>query len=261
METLLVLFSIIIMSVVGAIQKSLSVSGAIGAVLIGSAVYAGFGLKGLILLGIFFATSSHWSKYKATFKVKLEDKLAKGSNRDWRQVLANGGAAAAFSIIHFFDQDILWLVGFTVCIGSANSDTWASEIGPLSKKNPIYIRSFKPIEPGTSGAISLLGTNAALAGSLLIAFFSTWLFSLNVYYGFIIFLFGFIGNMIDTLIGAFYQQLYVCPQCNIETEKRFHCQSPTRRIKGLSLVDNDMVNFISGLLAALAAIVLIRYTL
>ncbi len=62
---------------------------------------------------------------------------------------------------------IIWLMGFIVCIASANSDTWASEIGSLSKKNPIYIRTFKRIERGTSGAISLLGSIAALSGSLL----------------------------------------------------------------------------------------------
>jgi uncharacterized protein (TIGR00297 family) len=260
METLVVLIIIVIMSVAGFFQKSLSASGSIGAMLVGTAVYAGFGVKGLIILGIFFATSSHWSKYKAASKAKLEDKLAKGSKRDWRQVFANGGAAAAFSLIYVFEHDIIWLIGFTVCIASANSDTWASEIGPLSKKNPIDIRSFKRIEPGTSGAISLLGTNAALGGSLLIALFSTWLFSLNLLLGFFIFLFGFLGNMVDTFIGAFYQQLYVCPQCKIVTEKRFHCQKPTRRIKGLPLVDNDMVNFVSGILAALAAIGFIQLT-
>jgi uncharacterized protein (TIGR00297 family) len=261
METLIVILVIIMMSVTGFLLQSLSVSGSIGAILIGTAVYVGFGAKGLFLLGIFFATSSHWSKYKAASKTALEDKLAKGSIRDWRQVVANGGAAAAFSLIQLFEPNIIWQIGFTVCIASANSDTWASEIGPLSKKKPIYIRSFKRIDPGTSGAISGLGTAAAIAGSLLIALMSTWLFSLTVFHGFIIFLFGFLGNLIDTIIGAYYQQLYVCPQCKIETEKRFHCHSSTRRIKGISYMDNDMVNFLSGLLAAISAICLVQFTL
>lgn len=56
------------------------------------------------------------------------------------------------------------MLGFMVCLASSNSDTWASEIGSLSRKKPIYIRTFKRIERGTSGAISGLGTVAAFAG-------------------------------------------------------------------------------------------------
>ena len=121
----------------------------------------------------------------------------------------------------------------------------------------MYIRNFKRIEKGTSGAISLLGTVASLSGSILIACLSFWLFHLDLYLSFIVFLFGFIGNIMDTLIGAFYQQVYVCEQCGIETEKKNHCHTPTKRIKGHALVDNDMVNFLSGFFAALVSIVMI----
>ena len=257
-ETLSILVIIVFTCLVGYLLKSLTASGAIAAFLVGQAVFAGFGAKGLFLLGVFFASSSLWSKYKANEKRNLEDKLAKGATRDWRQVVANGGAAALFSLFHTFYNDIAWLIGFTVCIASANSDTWASEIGPISKKNPVYIRTFKRIERGTSGAISLLGSIAALIASLLISLISFWVFHLDFYYCFIIFLFGFLGNIIDTVLGAFYQQLYVCSHCGIETEKRFHCQSPTKRIKGFALVDNDMVNLLSGFLAAILAIGFIK---
>jgi uncharacterized protein (TIGR00297 family) len=256
----LVIFAIIIVTCfVGFLLQSLTITGAIAAGFVGLAVFAGFGVKGLFLLGVFFGTSSLWSKYKAVNKKSMEEKLVKGSTRDWRQVVANGGAAALFSFSYFFHNDIAWLIGFTVCIASANSDTWASEIGPLSRKDPVYIRTFKRIEKGTSGAISLLGSIAALAASFLISMISFWLFHLDFFYCFIIFIFGYLGNVIDTVIGAFYQQLYVCNHCGIETEKRFHCQLPTKRIKGLNLVDNDMVNFVSGLLAALAAIGVISF--
>jgi uncharacterized protein (TIGR00297 family) len=258
METLIIILIIIITGLTGNRLHSLSTSGSLAAVVTGTAVFAGFGVRGLIVLGVFFATSSLWSKYKSASKAALEEKLAKGSARDWRQVFANGGAAAVFSLLYIFQPNLFWLIGFSVCIASANSDTWASEIGPLSKKNPLLIRSFKRVEPGTSGAISLLGSVAATGGSLLIAVISTWFFSLPISYGMIIFLFGFIGNMIDTIIGAFYQQLYICSHCKIETEKRSHCGAKTIKIKGLSFVDNDMVNFISGLISAVAAICIIQ---
>ena len=258
-ETISIFFIIVITCLVGYLLKSLTASGAIAATLIGLAIFLGFGAKGLFLLGVFFATSSLWSKYKANDKRNLEEMLAKGATRDWRQVVANGGAAAIFSFLYYFHHDITWLIGFTVSIASANSDTWASEIGPLSRKNPIYIRTFKRIERGTSGAVSFIGSMAALLASLLISFTSFWLFHLDFYYSLIIFLFGFLGNVIDTIFGAFFQQLYVCPHCGIETEKRYHCQVPSKRIKGKAFVDNDMVNFLSGLFAAIFAIAAIFF--
>ncbi|HEY2422314.1 MAG TPA: DUF92 domain-containing protein [Neobacillus sp.] len=259
-ETISIFIIIMITSLIGYLLQSLTFSGAIAASLVGVAVFAGFGVKGLILLGVFFATSSLWSKYKAGYKRNIEEKLAKGATRDWRQVVANGGAAALFSMFYYLHNDLTWLIGFIVTIASANSDTWASEIGPLSKKDPLFIRTFRRIERGTSGAVSLLGSGAAMAGSLLISLLSFWLFHLDFFSSLIILLFGFLGNVIDTVIGAFYQQLYICRLCGIETEKRHHCQIPTIRIKGFALVDNDMVNFISGMLAAIFAIAFIHVT-
>jgi uncharacterized protein (TIGR00297 family) len=258
-QNLIIISIIILGGFAGYRERSLSSDGAIAAVVVGVAVYFGFGLKGLFLLGLFFATSSFWSKYKSSAKKEIEEKLAKGATRDWCQVLANGGSAALLSIIYFFQQDMIWLIGFIVCLASSNSDTWASEIGTLSKRKPVYIRTFKPIEKGTSGAISLLGTAAALFGSMLIASAGAWLFHLGISHFFIIFLFGFLGNVIDTLFGAYYQQVYICNECGIETEKKVHCQTSARRIKGYHLVDNDMVNFLSGFIAALLAMIFIYF--
>jgi uncharacterized protein (TIGR00297 family) len=258
-EELIIYMVIIIGTIIGYCQKSLTLNGAITAMLIGMSVYFGMGLKGLALLVAFFVSSTFWSKYKSSAKKVIEEKLEKGATRDWLQVLANGGAAALFSILYSFQPDRSWMIGFIVCLASANSDTWASEIGSLSKKNPIYIRTFKRIERGTSGAISGLGSAAAVAGAFFISALSDWLFKLDFHFVSIVFLFGFIGNVIDTVFGAFYQQVYVCGQCGITTEKKCHCQLPTKRIKGFVFVDNDMVNFLSGFVAAVLSIVILRF--
>lgn len=237
----------------------LTASGAASAFVVGFAVYYGFSVNGFILLGTFFVTSSLWSKYKSSKKTDMEEKLAKGSTRDWRQVLANGAAAALIGLIHSYDERSIWVVAFAVAIASANSDTWASEIGSLSKKDPIDIRTFKRIEKGTSGAISLLGSMAAIAGSLLIALFSMWLFDLSSISALLVLIFGFFGNVIDTIFGAFFQQKYQCSNCGLMTEKKVHCQKPTNRIKGLTFVDNDMVNFLSGVIAVILTVAVILF--
>ena len=77
MIQILILILIIIGGIAGYLQHSLSRNGAIAAVLVGIAVYFGFGVKGLILLGLFFVTSSSWSKFKSTAKIEMEEKLAK----------------------------------------------------------------------------------------------------------------------------------------------------------------------------------------
>lgn len=253
-ENLLFILLILAAGLGGYYLKSLSRTGASAAVLVGLAVYLGFGGNGIFLLGAFFATSSLFSKYKAAMKVQMEEKLAKGSTRDWRQVFANGGIAAVCSILYSFSHHPIWLLGFAISIASANSDTWASEIGSLSSKQPMYIRTLKPVERGTSGAISLLGSLAALSGSLLIAALSWILFPVEFPAAALIFLFGYIGNVIDTVLGAFIQQNYQCVVCGLKTEKKEHCEQPTVKVKGVPLIDNDTVNFLSGLLAVLLAL-------
>jgi uncharacterized protein (TIGR00297 family) len=49
---------------------------------------------------------------------------------------------------------------FACCLG----DTFASELGILSHSPPILITTFKPVPPGTNGAMSLGGTLASLMG-------------------------------------------------------------------------------------------------
>lgn len=253
-DGLLLLF--IILAVIACYRlRFLTLSGCIAAAIVGILTVIGLHIKGLFLLGVFFATSSFWSKYKRLSKQKVEERLEKGSQRDWQQVVANGGAAALVSFIYYVSQDPLWIAAYCILIASANSDTWASEIGTLSKKPPLDVRTFSIVANGTSGAISLLGTIAALMGSLLIAVLSSYLFAFSLSVTILIFLFGFFGNVLDTLLGAFIQAVYKCPVCQLETEKHVHCHEKTSLVRGSRFFNNEIVNFLSGFLAMLIAIV------
>ncbi|MFD1781293.1 DUF92 domain-containing protein [Fredinandcohnia salidurans] len=241
----------IVVAVLGYKLKSLTISGAVGTILVGSAVSIGFGYRGLLLLGVFFASSSLWSKIKARNKSNLNNKSAKGEQRDIVQVFANGGVAAFTSLMFAFTDSIFWLVFFVGSIAAANADTWASEIGTLSKKKPILLTKLKRVDTGTSGAVSVLGTFAGFLGSLLISFISFLVWpelSLFLFLG--LTAIGFCGNLIDTILGASIQVVYKCPVCGIETEKKFHCEKQTTYLKGLRICDNDVVNFLSILLAS-----------
>lgn len=241
---------IFILSMGGYFVRSLTFSGSIAAFVVGFFTWLGLRLEGFFLLGIFFVTSSFWSKYKKGQKAAIEERLAKGERRDWQQVFANGGAASFCSLIYYFDENTIWMLAFAVLLASCNSDTWASEIGALSKSSPLSIRTFSFVPKGTSGAVSVLGTMAGIFGALFIAVCTYFLFSFRLKEVVFVFLFGFLGNVFDTIFGAFIQSTYKCPMCNKETEKKCHCGKETELVKGFPFFNNEAINFSSSLLAA-----------
>ena len=60
--------------------------------------------------------------------------------------------------------------GFIGAVATATADTLASEIGVLQE--PRLITNFKKVPAGTDGAISILGTSAAIVGAGIIGFAS-----------------------------------------------------------------------------------------
>jgi uncharacterized protein (TIGR00297 family) len=233
----------------------LSISGACAAFVCGILIGLGYGYKGLFLIGLFFISSSLLSRYKKKRKNYLDSIHEKGSTRDWIQVAANGGIAAATALAYAFWGSPWLLIAFCISLASANSDTWASELGILSKQRPISVRRLKRVEPGTSGAVSLLGSAAGFLGAGTIAWTAHYLFSLDGKAVLLIWILGFTGMVIDTVMGAYLQAGYKCRVCGMEVEKKQHCGEASLLLKGKSLLQNDGVNFISSLLAAILGII------
>ena len=146
-------------------------TGAIAATLLGSIVYGLGGLQWAILLIAFFVSSSLLSLAFTDRKGQLTSNYAKGSRRDWAQVLANGGLGAAFLILAALEVipvALAWLV-FAAALATVTADTWATELGVLSLAPPRLISTWQPVARGSSGAISLVGTAASLLGASFIA--------------------------------------------------------------------------------------------
>jgi uncharacterized protein (TIGR00297 family) len=223
--------------------RSLSLSGAIATIMVGAVVGMGFSWRGLILLGIFFLSSSMWSKIGKKKKQKLAEKVEKGECRDYIQVFANGGVPAVISLLSLLHPSPLWLSLFIISIATANADTWASEIGSLSKQSPRLLTNFKKVEAGTSGAVTLLGTAAAFFGAAFIAAAGAVQWE-NISVMTIAF-FGWLGSLFDTWFGAVWQAVYRCPICGMQTERKEHCGQKTVHIKGCHFINNDVVNVLS----------------
>jgi uncharacterized protein (TIGR00297 family) len=194
--------------------------------------------------------------------------VEKGNKRDIIQVLANGGIASVAALLYALTDDPLWIIVMVSSLAAATSDTWASEIGRLSRSAPRDIFTWKVVEPGTSGAITGLGTMVSLLGASLTALVSIpLLIQVQLSVEMIVLLSvitfsGWLGNWVDTLIGAKWQIRYQCPTCLQVTEKKWHCQQSTQQIKGVFWLNNDMVNVSCTLMAGVISgflVVLIRF--
>lgn len=243
---LIICTNIIVFSFFAVRMNLLTAMGALTASIIGLLIFFSFGISGIGLLGIFFITSSLLSLVKNDRKRKAEDVAAKNHKRDVVQVLANGGVPMLVALLPILnisvDKSILLLA---ISLASANADTWASEIGTLSKRKPRLLLNFRQVETGKSGAVSLLGTLGAIGGSFLIGISTFIFFSVSFYEVIFITIVGFIGHVVDSFLGATIQLTYQCPICHKETEKEEHCGQQTVYKKGVRLFTNDMVNIFS----------------
>ena len=241
--------------------RSLSKSGAWGAFLTGTIIFGLGGWKWAVLLMAFFVSSSALTRLFGKKKASLNEKFDKGGTRDIGQVLANGAIASIFAGLQFFFPLASWTwLAFAASLAAVNADTWATELGVLSPSLPRLITNWKPVERGTSGAISLFGTLAAAGGGTFIALLGAWLGPAGHFWASleIILIAGLLGSLFDSFMGATVQAIYRCPQCDKETEKHpLHtCGSQTVQIRGWSWLNNDMVNLGCALMGAVIGLVL-----
>jgi uncharacterized protein (TIGR00297 family) len=243
--------------------KALSLSGALGATLTGGLIFGLGGIPWAVLLLTFFISSSALSRFSARNKAILGEKFSKGSQRDIGQVLANGGLGALLAVAYavFPDQDWPW-IAFAGAMAAVNADTWATELGVLSRRPPRLITNGRVVERGASGAVSLTGYLAALAGATLIGF-SAGLFSPTLppwEVLALIMLAGLAGSTFDSFLGATVQAIYYCPQCQKETERYpLHlCGESTSLMRGWHWLNNDLVNFFCSLAGAGVALAFAR---
>lgn len=241
--------------------NALSGNGALAAALSGGIIFGLGGLTWAAILLTFFISSSILSRAFSNRKSLLNEKFAKGHQRDWGQVLANGGFGTLLVIVTmiFPEKNLTWMA-YIGAMAAVNADTWATELGVLNPGMPKLITSGKPVEKGSSGAISLYGYIAAFGGAALIGLVSVLIhFEQSPLQVLIIVIFGgLLGSTVDSILGATIQAIYFCPSCNKETERHpWHiCGTGTVHYRGWQWLNNDWVNFICSLVGGLSTLVL-----
>ncbi len=174
--------------------------------------------------------------------------------RKGRQILANSVVALALCVVyHLTDISAFMFAAFAV-IAEEFADSMASDIGRLSKKNPVDIIGFKRLQTGISGGVSLLGSISLVVASLiaLAVPFIFEVFNLQAYL--ILSAISVFGVFIDSVLGSRLQVLYKCTECGEFTEKTEHCSVATQYHKGIKWLDNSFVNLLSGAVTACLAL-------
>ena len=235
--------------------RSLSRSGAVGALIIGT-VTATAGWSWAIVLITFFLTSSALSRFKrSTRDALIADVVEKGDERDAFQVIANGGVFAVCCVVAWGTGSVVWSAAALGALAGAVADTWATEIGSLFGGPPRSITSFKRLPPGMSGGVTAVGLGASVAGAALLVGVArlTGIQASAV----AVFVGGIAGSVADSFIGATIQERRWCDQCSRATERRVHsCGSTTRVVGGVAGARNDFVNVVCTMVGAVVAALL-----
>ncbi len=227
--------------------QALTRSGAFAAWAVGAVVFGVGGWPAAGALLTFFGTSSALSRWRRRQKEALG--YEKNGRRDAGQVLANGGVAAACLLLTLVGVKAGSLL-FLAALAAANADTWATEIGSAWGGHPVDIRTGRRAEAGMSGAVSLPGTLAALAGAAGLGLFAG---SFPLFL--IVTLAGFGGALCDSVLGATVQAQWRDPGNPARWTEQPQPGPPERGLRG---VGNDAVNWLCTLSAAGLAALLCR---
>ncbi len=195
----------LVLSLISYKLKLLTKDGTIATFAVGSTVGIFSSPAWFILLIIF--TTSGLVATKVNFKMKMKDGLQEGKHgeRTYRNVLGVGIPPCTIAVLAWllngqydFEMGIAFISTMTV----AAADTISSEIG-VKDKRVWLITTFKRVEAGVNGGISVLGTVSSFAVSIIVGIIG-WLliFQTIDVYVIIPIIAGMVGNFMDSIFGA-----------------------------------------------------------
>ena len=170
-------------------QQKLDRYGALLAVVMGTIIVITGGWLFAAMMIWFFISSSvvgHWAKQSKP-------------KRTWQQVFASGAIPTMISMWYWLNPDAFVVLYYASALAVATADTWSSELGRLSKRQPVHLTKRVQVPVGTDGAISGLGTLAGVIGAVSVSLF--------VGGSFVVIVAGIIGNLIDSLLGTVQEKI------------------------------------------------------
>jgi uncharacterized protein (TIGR00297 family) len=208
--------------------RTVNLSGAVAGFLLGTTLWAFGGWRAYVLLLAFFVLGS--AATKLGYRRKAEAKLAQegGGRRGARHALANTSVAVACGV--FFattPYPLLFALAVAGAFATAAADTVSSEIGQLWGRRTYLVTTFRPVPRGTEGAVSLEGTAAGVAASLVVGGLGAGLGLFPWAGAAVVAVAAFLGTTLESVLGA-------------TVERR-------------GWLDNEAMNFLNTLVGAVAA--------
>ncbi len=250
-QIILGLFFSLIIAYIAFLGNWITLDATKAVIIFGTIIFGFAGWSLAIAVLVFFITSNLLSRWNRVSRERAPEAKFRipdiSRRRDGYQIWANGFWMALFVFIWFIYPYDAFLVAAFTALATANADTWATEVGTVKPGKTVKINTFQPVKPGSDGGISKKGTLASVAGAGLIAIFI--LFTGVVYpilFLLIIFLFGFLGGLIDSYFGALIQ------------DRKWVLSVPNDFSGNQQLFANSFVNWISTGASAILALIIIQ---
>lgn len=142
-------------------RKALDIFGSVVMVVMGIVIIFSAGANWLVLIVLFLILSLLATRYSKKYKRSLGEYEGRRTSKN---VISNGVVACFMAA--FGGYYLPFVGGFIGAIATATADTLASEIGVLHQ--PRLITTFQKVDPGTDGAVSVLGTVVGMVGAAII---------------------------------------------------------------------------------------------
>lgn len=182
-------------------RKALDLFGSAVMIIMGVVIIFSAGANWLLLIILFLVMSLLATRYSKKYKRSLGQFEGR---RTTKNVISNGVVACFMAAFGGYYSPFVG--GFIGAIATATSDTLASEIGVLDA-HPRLITTFQSVDPGTNGAVSVLGTVVGIIGAAIIGIAAYLLgivpFPLSAITVSIIS--GTVGCFMDSILGALFE--------------------------------------------------------
>ncbi len=252
-------FILLLISIFTYRKKYLDGKGVFTAFIVGALIIYSGGWAFFILLFIFMIVGSILTKIAGKKFIDWTSYFNSNGLRSWKSVLANGFWPMYSAIIYSIYPDTYRMYAIFFFLGSLTSmmsDTVSTEVGMYLGGTPVLITNPKVHVPkGYSGGVTLIGLLGGFISAILFSYLSAVLLGIfSIYDVYILISAGFIGSIIDSVLGATVQAKYRCKLCGSVIETRYHCGEEAELVKGFEPLDNHVINFISSLAGGVLAV-------